>query len=133
MRPRRGGESKRPEKHCIKNSIAVETCPARLRPCGFMAKRYIVYVDDNFHYMDESERYKYGEFDDCNSDVAACKRIVDEFLSTCDVTAGAEEMYKHYISFGEDPWISSDDSDCKFSAWDYAKERCRELAKKEGP
>jgi hypothetical protein len=57
---------------------------------------------------------------------------VDEFLSTCDVSAGANEMYKQYTMFGEDPWISSDDPDCKFSAWDYAKERCRELAKKNG-
>ena len=23
---------------------------------------YVVYVDDNFHYMDEDERYKLGEF-----------------------------------------------------------------------
>ena len=98
-----------------------------------MAKPYTVYVDDNYHYMDESERYKHGEFDDCRSAVAACKRIVDEFLSTCDVKAGAEEMYKHYVSFGEDPWITSGDSDCEFHAWDYAKERCRELAGKEGP
>ena len=92
-----------------------------------MAKRYTVYVDDNFHYIDESERYKQGEFDDCQSAVAACKRIVDEFLSTCHVSTGADEMYEQYVNFGEDPWISSDDSGCKFSAWVYAKERCREL------
>jgi hypothetical protein len=98
----------------------------------FMAKRYTVYVDENFHYMDESERYKHGEFDDCQSAVAACKRIVDEFLSTCDVSAGAEGMYKQYTNFGEDPWIGSDDSHCKFSAWDYAKKRCRELVDKKG-
>jgi hypothetical protein len=98
-----------------------------------MAKRYTVFIDDNFHYMDESERYKHGEFDDCESAVAACKRIVDEFLNTCDPSKGAEELYKQYTSFGEDPWISSDDSDCKFSAWNYAKERCRELAQKKGP
>jgi hypothetical protein len=85
-----------------------------------MAKRYTVFIDDNFHYMDESERYKHGEFDDCESAVAACKRIVDEFLSTCDPSGGAEEMYKQYTG-------------CKFSAWNYAKERCRELAQKKGP
>ena len=39
-----------------------------------MAKLYTVFVDDNFHYMDESERYKLGEFVDCASAVAACKR-----------------------------------------------------------
>jgi len=40
---------------------------------------YTVFVDDNFHYMDESERYKLGDFPDCASAVAACKKIVDEF------------------------------------------------------
>ena len=45
-----------------------------------MAKTYTVFVDDNFHYMDESERYKLGEFPDCASAVAACKQIVDEFF-----------------------------------------------------
>jgi hypothetical protein len=97
-----------------------------------MAKRYTVYVDDNFHYMDARERYKHGEFDDCESAVAACKRIVDEFLSTYNVSAGADKMYEQYVSFGDDPWISSEDSECKFSAWNYAKDRCRELAKKKG-
>jgi len=93
-----------------------------------MAKCYAVYVDDNFHYMDESERYKLGEFDDCQSAVAACKQIVEEFLSRCDTNKGADEMFAQYTMFGEDPWISSDDLDCKFSAWDYARTRSRQLA-----
>jgi hypothetical protein len=93
-----------------------------------MSKRYSVYVNDNFHYMDESERYKLGDFDDCQSAVAACKRIVDEFLDGCDTNRGAAELFTQYTTFGEDPWISSDDASCKFSAWQYAKERCAELA-----
>ena len=97
-----------------------------------MAKRYPVYVDDNFHYMDESQRYRLGEFDDCQSAIAACKSIVDEFLATCDPAQGADGMFRQYTGFGEDPWISSDDPDCKFSAWGYARERCRELAQKGG-
>ena len=95
-----------------------------------MAKRYVVYVDDNFHYMDESERYKFDEFDDCQSAIVACKKIVDEFLNKCDPKDGSDEMFKAYAGFGEDPWISSDDPACKFSAWDYARERCRDLAQK---
>jgi len=42
--------------------------------------RYRVLVDDNFHYMDESERYELGKFKTLEAAVAACKRIVDEFL-----------------------------------------------------
>jgi hypothetical protein len=94
-----------------------------------MAKTYTVFVDDNFHYMDESERYKLGEFPDCASAMAACKKIVDEFLTSCGANNDAE-LYKQYVTFGEDPWISSEDSECKFSAWNYARERAKELAQK---
>ena len=94
-----------------------------------MEKPYIVYVNDNFHYMDESERYKLGEFDDCQSAVAACKRIVDEFLEKT-ASVSADDLFEQYTTFGEDPWISSSDADCKFSAWTYARERCRELSRK---
>jgi len=80
--------------------------------------------------MDENERYKLGEFNDLQSAISACKRIVDEFLSSCDSGAGADEMLKQYIMFGEDPWISSDDPECRFSAREYAKARCQELGRK---
>ena len=43
-------------------------------------KRYTVMVDENFHYMDEEHRYKYGEFSTYEKAVAACKKIVDEEL-----------------------------------------------------
>ena len=95
-----------------------------------MAKVYTVFVDDNFHYMDESERYKLGEFADCASAMAACKRIVDEFLTTHGPKNCATELYHQYVTFGEDPWISSEDSECKFSAWNYARERVKELVQK---
>jgi hypothetical protein len=95
-----------------------------------MAKVYTVFVDDNFHYMDESERYKLGEFADCASAMAACKQIVDEFLTTHGPKNSATELYHQYVTFGEDPWISSEDSECKFSAWNYARERVKELVQK---
>jgi hypothetical protein len=95
-----------------------------------MTKPYIVFIDDNFHYMDESERYKLGEFADCASAVAACRQIVDEFLDTCDANKTAAEIFHQYVLFGEDPWISSTDPECKFSAWNYARERAKELAGK---
>jgi hypothetical protein len=91
---------------------------------------YTVFVDDNYHYMDESERYKLGEFSDCASAVAACKRVVDEFFATCNLESTDAELLTQYIHFGEDPWISSDDSACRFSARDYARERAKELARK---
>jgi hypothetical protein len=94
-----------------------------------MEKPYTVFVDDNYHYMDESERYKLADFDDCASAVAACKRIVDEFLETCDANNTAGEIFKQYTFFGEDPWVSSLDKECRFSAWDYARERVKQIAR----
>jgi len=97
-----------------------------------MQKKYEVYVDDNFHYMDECERYKLGEFESCDEATAVCKRIVDEFLEQgYEKGMSFKELYKGYIGFGEDPFIVSGDKTCFFSAWGYAKERCRELCGEE--
>lgn len=89
--------------------------------------RYLVMVDDNFHYMDESERHTHAAYDTCEAAVAACRRIVDEFLARSHrsgMTAG--ELYDQYSSFGEDPFIAGD-AGGKFSAHDYAKQRCAEI------
>ena len=58
-----------------------------------MSKQYTVYVNDNARYMDESARYKLGEFADCESAIAACKRIVDEFLDRPGPNSTAEELF----------------------------------------
>ena len=91
---------------------------------------YTVYVDDNYHYQDESERYKLGDFATLEEAVAACKCMVDGFLKnevSPDLTAA--ERYAQYTGFGPDPFIVTDDPDAGhpvFSAWNYAKERCEE-------
>lgn len=91
------------------------------------SKKYVVYVDDNFHFMDESERYKLGEYSSCEEAVEACKKIVDEYFSQIpDGTYTYEELYNGYTTFGEDPFIVSGNKECFFSAWDYAKQRCSE-------
>ena len=93
--------------------------------------KYTLYVDDNFHYMDESERYTYGEFDTREEAVAAAKKIIDEFLDPVyEPWMTAKEMYEGYVMFGEDPFIVPDDPADHFSAWGYAKERCAMLEQK---
>jgi hypothetical protein len=91
--------------------------------------KYRVFVDDNFHYMDPDERYELGSFEDCESAIAACKRIVDEFLTeSCKPGRTSEELWQQYVGFGEDPWIATDDPNCpRFSAWDFARARSKEL------
>lgn len=89
---------------------------------------YTVFVADNYYYQDESERYKFSVFEDCESAVAACKKIVDEFLvHNYSIGMTAEDLYQIYTMFGEDPFISSDTAKTLFSAWSYAKERCAEI------
>ncbi len=95
-------------------------------------KKYQVYVDDNFHFMDENERYRLGEFETCEEATAACKKIVDEFMEKgYKEGMSFEELYGGYTGFGEDPFIVSDDKSCFFSAWEYAKKRSAELCGQE--
>ena len=70
---------------------------------------YTVYVNENAHYIDDDERRKIGEFEDREAAIACCKTIVDRSLAECDASGTADEMFRQYTSFGEDPWISSAD------------------------
>lgn len=93
--------------------------------------KYTVLVDDNYHYMDETERYKLGDFDSFDEAVAACKEIVDEFLRTGSKTpTTAEALYQCYVMFGEDPFIVGEPAPYRFSAWSYARARCEEICAK---
>jgi hypothetical protein len=90
--------------------------------------KYRVFVDDNFHYQDESERYPLGEFDTLEEAVRACKKIVDDFLvSTYQPGMTVAELLTQYAFHGEDPWVMTGDGTVPFSARDYASQRVREL------
>jgi hypothetical protein len=91
-----------------------------------------VLVDDNYHYMDTTERWTLGEYATYAEALAACKRLVDQCLEE-GYTPGktAEALYGYYTMFGDDPFIveisGSPGTSAGFSAWDYAKARCEEL------
>ena len=90
--------------------------------------KYEVYVDDNYHYMDEGERYSGGVFDSWEAAEAKCRGIVDEFLlANYKEGMATDELLRVYKSFGEDPWILFPRDDRRFSAWNYAAERCQEI------
>jgi len=92
---------------------------------------YVVMVDSNAHYQDESERYQEGTYATLDEAVAVCKRVVDEDLAS-HLKPGitADELYTLYTMFDRDPFIvgASSSGSVPFSAWEYAKERCRVLA-----
>src|SRR3972149_10058061 len=95
--------------------------------------RYKVLVDDNFHYMDESERYELGEFPTLAAAIEASRKIVDEYLLSAyrpGMTTAA--LVTSYVLFGEDPYVVAlgpEASGVLFSARDYARRRCEELCR----
>ncbi len=93
------------------------------------ARPFTVVVADNFHYMDEGENYEHGQFETLEAAIAASKRIVDEFLvSAMQPGMTADALYRHYTSFGDEPYIiGSNEPGVPFSARTYAEARCQEL------
>jgi hypothetical protein len=90
--------------------------------------KYKIVVNDNYHYMDEGESYTHGEFETAEAALGAARALVDEDLrGAYRPGMTADELYDQYTSFGEDPFIVSEDQSCRFSAWTYAEERCREM------
>jgi hypothetical protein len=83
-----------------------------------------VFVDDNFHLHDESERDDHGRYPTYESAVAEASRLVDESLQSLYRRGmTAERLYDDYMDFGVDPFIRPAPSVKPFSAWGYALER----------
>jgi hypothetical protein len=93
--------------------------------------RYEVLINDNAHFMDESERSAAGLFGSAEEAVTTCKRIVDDDLNSMwKPGETAESLYQLYVAFGPDPFVvrvNRSDPDVTFSAWAYAKERCQDV------
>ena len=90
---------------------------------------FTVRVRENAHYMDESEGYTLGPFPTYEAAEAKCRAIVDEFL-TASAKPGkaADALFSLYTTFGEDPSVVGNaPPGGAFSAWDYARRRCREI------
>lgn len=90
-------------------------------------KTYTVLVDDNFHFMDEDERYTLGVFPTKREALNASLKLVGEdLLGASPADATAEDLTACYEAGGEDPFIVG----VPFSAWDYAADLARVLAGK---
>jgi hypothetical protein len=93
--------------------------------------QYKVMVDDNFHYMEEDERWEYGTFPTAEAALAACREVVDASL-IAESRPGmmAMQLYDRYTSFGDEPFIIAPlgaPEDVSFSARDYARSRVETL------
>ena len=92
---------------------------------------YKLLVDDNARYMDEGARYTHGEYETAaEARVAACALVERDLAELHRPGMSADELYRHYTTFGADPSIVPADETTRFSAWDYARARCRELCRR---
>ena len=97
-------------------------------------KRYLVVVEENFRYHNRPERYVKGAYQDCETAIGVCKKIIDDFLIKIHgIRRKEEELWEYYMKWGEEPWIFEEKGEeiCHFSARDYARERVRILSIKE--
>jgi hypothetical protein len=89
--------------------------------------KYTVMIDDNFHYMNEDERHTHGTFATVEEANAACRALVDKWLTShYEPGMTPEKLYNSYVSFGEDPFVvgpPGENMGDSFSAWDYARKR----------
>jgi hypothetical protein len=91
-----------------------------------MAEQYTVYIDDNFQYMDEDARIKYGTYESLEEASQVCRAIVDACLTRSHERGmSARQLYEGYVAAGDDPFIVGPGA--SFSAWTYARQRCEAL------
>ena len=85
---------------------------------------FTVEVDDNFHFMDESESYTSGEFNTQQEAILKCKTIIDRYWEGAyQEGMTAQELYSSWVSFGESPFITG----LKFNSTEYAKISSKEF------
>lgn len=69
-------------------------------------KKFHLRIYDNFHYMDESEAYNYGEFESYEEARRKAKSIVDEFfIENWKTGVNPVDLLSQYVFYGEEPVI----------------------------
>ena len=90
--------------------------------------KYQVLVDDNFHHLDEKERFELGRFATAQAAVDAARRVVDDYLrSALQPGMRADQLFAAFALFGRDPFVVGAGEEVAFSSFEYARERCRAL------
>ena len=82
-----------------------------------MSEEYKVYVDDNYHYMDEGERYAVGSYNSLKEALEKCKEITIKSLENLlEKGITPDKLHAQWLMFGEDPFIVGGDGSVPFSA-----------------
>ncbi|MEX1111656.1 MAG: hypothetical protein WEB31_07635 [Chthoniobacterales bacterium] len=89
---------------------------------------FTVEVDDNFHFMNEDERWTAGTYGSLREALGKCLQIVgQDHLQGYQANMTATELYESYTMMGDDPFIAGP-MKTMFSAWDYAQQLAEFLA-----
>ena len=87
-----------------------------------------IYVDNNSREDDKPIRRKHGGCDQYADAVRVCKEIVNASVQEFfDYDVDEQANLDRYVIWGESPWILPEPDGEHFSAFDYARERIREL------
>lgn len=91
---------------------------------------YAVLVAEHAAYMDaESPPHPAGAFTTREEAEAEARRIVDRSLDELyRPPMGADELFRLYTLYGDDPYVVPDPEPQRFSAMEYARRRCREIS-----
>lgn len=84
---------------------------------------FTVYVDDNYHYMDEDERWTLGVFGSAEEALSAAEDLVTKSVTAMyEAGMSASEVFGRYQMFGNDPFIVGVGFERRsFHAWDFAR------------
>jgi hypothetical protein len=94
-----------------------------------MSEKYKICVDDNYHYMDESERYPADSCSSLEEAVERCKEFTIKSLQGLyEDGITAEDLSAQWAMFGEDPYVVGGDGSVPFSARKFVTtELCRAI------
>lgn len=82
-----------------------------------MTKKHRVFIDDNYHYMDEDERSAAGSYESLEEALDKCKEITIRSLEDLyEEGITPEKLSAQWSMFGEDPFIVGADGPVPFSA-----------------
>jgi hypothetical protein len=94
-----------------------------------MNGQFKIFVDDNFHYMDESERYAAGSYNSLEEAIGQCKELTIKSLKDLyEKGITPEKLQTQWLMFGEDPYVFGGSGAVPFSARKFVSiELCKEI------
>jgi hypothetical protein len=93
-------------------------------------KAFQVFIDDNYHFMDEDKRTTGPTFATYGEAVAWCQTYLERHLQELAKPGmSAADLIAGYKSFGDDPWITPEPEGTHFSAWDFVEEVAGRVAR----